>query len=81
MKIIPAKRSIQFLAPLYMRLNFSIEKTQATKAYQTVDIKDIRHALIKPIWNKTSEGMVAAHRLATKAADFGFERLVKSPGL
>jgi len=81
MKIIPAKRSIQVLAPLYILRNFFIEKTQATKAYQTVDIKDIRHALIRPVKNEASEGMVAANRLATKAADFGFEMFVRSPSL
>ena len=64
-----------------MLRNFFIEKTQATKVYQTVDIKDIRHALIRPVKNDTSDGMVAANRLATKAADLGFDIFVKSPSL
>ena len=80
-KIAPAKRSIQILLFRYRLLKRSEEKTYATDVYQRMDIKNIRATLMNPSQRGASEGMVAANRLVTKAAVFGFDRLVVSPNL
>jgi len=80
-KIAPANRSIQILLFRYWLLKRSKEKTYATDVYQRIDIKNIRATLMNPSQKGAFEGIVAANKLVTKAAVFGFDRLVRSPNL
>ena len=80
-KIAPANRSIHILFFRYRLRKRSKEKTYATDVYQKSDIENIRVTLMSPVQRGAFEGMVAANKLVTKAAVFGFDRLVKSPNL